>query len=185
MKGQLSQRSFGEIISELYRTRATGILTINFEKQTKAIFIEDGNPVFAISNALEDQLSGYLIKLGKLTADQLSKFGSVANSMQLAQKISDSGIIGEQELSTHLQQLILNIVTSAFEWRGGDFSFEKKDRARLTSSVKLDQRAPEIILVGARKASDAAIRARFAGEGITIKPVANVLELLGEMPLDS
>ena len=59
MKGQLSQCSFSEVLHELYNSRANGILTVTYNKQTKAIFIEDGSPVFALSNSSEDQLNNY------------------------------------------------------------------------------------------------------------------------------
>src|SRR5262249_44299818 len=112
MKGQLAQRPFGDVLSELYRSRATGILTANYEKQTKAVFIEDGNPVFALSNAAEDQLGNVLIKQGRVTPEQLTKFGTAGNSLQLAQQISESGLIDTQELGNILQQIILNVITS-------------------------------------------------------------------------
>src|ERR1044071_6445608 len=100
MKGHLAERPIGEVLGELYHARANGILTVNREKQTKAIFIEDGNPVFALSNVPEDQLSDLLIREGRISAEKMTELGTGANVQQLAQKLAESGLISIQDLDS-------------------------------------------------------------------------------------
>src|SRR4029079_11730603 len=104
MKGQLAQRPFGSILSELYRSRVNGILTVNRDKQTKAIFVENGNPVFAISNSPEDQLGHLLVSEGRLTVEQLGRFTTNNNAPQFAQELAESGLLSTDELNNILQK---------------------------------------------------------------------------------
>jgi tetratricopeptide (TPR) repeat protein len=185
MKGQLAQRPFGSVLSELYRERVNGILTVNRDKYTKAIFVENGSPVFAISNAPEDQLGAILVNEGRLTVEQLGKFTSTNNAPQLAQEIAESGLIAINILNDALQKLITNTILSIFSWKNGQYSFEKKDRARLTSNVKLQQSAPHIILTGVRKIIDeSAFSSLFSNINQMLKPVRGINELINDAPLE-
>ncbi|MEW6732980.1 MAG: DnaJ domain-containing protein [Acidobacteriota bacterium] len=185
MRGQLSERPFGEVLGDLYRTRANGILTVNREKQTKAIFIEDGNPVYAISNTAEDQLGNRLVRDGRLGSEQLSQFGSGLNAQELSQKLSESGLISNPDLDNYQQQLISDIILSIFDWPNGEYSFEKRERARLTTNIKLHQSAPNLILPKVRNIqNEAIIRAPFNNPNRTIKPFANTPQALNDAPLE-
>src|ERR1041384_8574660 len=98
MKGQLAQRPFGDVLSELYRLRATGILTVTRDRHTKAIFVEDGSPVFALGNSAEDQLGNMLVREGQITPEILSQFTSSNNAPQFAQELAASGFVSADEI---------------------------------------------------------------------------------------
>lgn len=187
MKGQLSQRAFAEVLSELYRSHANGILTIVRDKHTKAIFVEDGNPVFALSNLAEDQLSDFLVRTKRLTAEQMSKFGSNANVQQLSQKLADSGVISVSELDNALQELNFNAIVSVFEWTDASFSFEKKERARIAMSGKISKKtAPHLILAGVRKVQSLQLlKIPFPNLSLVVKLAPNSQELLAGAELSA
>lgn len=186
MKGQLSQQSFGEVLSELYRTRANGILTVTHDKQTKAIFIEDGSPVFALSNVAEDQLSDYLVRTGKLTSEQISQFGSGANVQQLSQKLAESGLISVQELDEALQRINIHAILSIFDWYSANFSFEKKDRARIAMSGKISKPVSHLILEGVRNIQDELIlKVPLSNPNLTLKLAPNNQEILAGAQLSA
>ena len=125
MKGQLAQHPFGELLKDLYITAANGILTISRDKQTKAIFVEEGQAVFALSNAPQDQLGEMLVIEGWLTPEQLTSLSTGTNIQQLAQKIAESGFISVEELDKVIQQLTINAIVSIFGWPDAAFTFEK------------------------------------------------------------
>ncbi len=179
MKGQLSQQCFGEVLNELYRTRANGILTVTRDKQTKAIFIEDGSPVFALSNVMEDQLGDFLVRTGRLTSEQISQFGSGANVQQFSQKLAESGLISVQELDAALQEVNTNAILSVFDWYTASFSFEKKDRARIAMSGKISKPISHLILEGVRKVQDEqALKVPLSNPNLTLKLAPNNQEIL-------
>ncbi|MBL8151331.1 MAG: DUF4388 domain-containing protein, partial [Blastocatellia bacterium] len=185
MKGQMAHTPFGDVLSELYVTHVTGILTVTQDKQTKAIFIEEGNPVFAISNRPEDQLGSLLVGEGRLTQEQLSQFGSGANAAQLAQEIAAKGLMTAQELSDAIQRLVTGIITSIFEWTSGEFSFEKKEKARLSPNLKLTAPAPQLILIGVRKSiTDQDINRLLSNPNQIIQPSPNAFDLTAGALLD-
>lgn len=186
MKGQLSQRAFAEILSELYRNRANGILTVTRDKQTKAIFVEDGSPVFALSNLAEDQLGDFLVRNNKLTAEQLAKFGSGANVQQLSQKLAESGLIKVTDLDCALQEVNSNAILSIFEWQDGSFSFEKKERARIAMSGKLSKSAPHLILNGTRRIRNLqSLKLPFPNQSLVVKLASNTQEILAGAELSA
>lgn len=179
MKGQLSQCSFSEVLHELYNSRANGILTVTYNKQTKAIFIEDGNPVFALSNSAEDQLNNYLVSTGRISAEKMASFGTNTNVQQLAQKLAESGLIAVNELDTALQELNTNAILSVFSWEDGTFSFEKKERARIAMSGKITKPTPHLILAGARSIKDLKVlKIPFPDTNVVIKLATNTQEIL-------
>ncbi|MBI4851736.1 MAG: DnaJ domain-containing protein [Acidobacteria bacterium] len=186
MKGQLSQRAFAEILSELYRNRANGILTVNRDKHTKAIFVEDGNPVFTLSSLAEDQLGDYLVRTNKLTLEQVAKFGPGANVQQFSQKLAESGLISPSDLDKALEELNTNAILSVFEWQEGGFSFEKKERARIVMGGKISKPAPYLILTGARKIHNLQLlKVPFPNLGLLVKLASNTQEILAGTELSA
>jgi curved DNA-binding protein CbpA len=186
MNGQLTEQPFGEILAELLRTHANGILKVDRDKQSKAIFIEEGSPVFALSNAPEDQLGDLLVREGLLTPDQIGQLGAGANVQQLAQKLAESGLISANNLDTALQKLSYNAIMAIFEWQNGEFNFEKKERSRLSMTGKLKIPAAYMILAGARRLqNEAQVRAPFANPNCMIKPVAESRELIAGAQLEA
>lgn len=179
MKGQLSQCSFSEVLHELYNSRANGILTVTYNKQTKAIFIEDGSPVFALSNSSEDQLNNYLVSTGRISAEKMAGFGINANVQQLAQKLAESGLIAVNELDIALQELNTNAILAVFSWEDGTFSFEKKERARIAMNGKITKPAPHLILAGARSIKDIKLlKVPFPDTNVVVKLTTNTQEVL-------
>ncbi|MFY9222077.1 MAG: DnaJ domain-containing protein [Blastocatellia bacterium] len=179
MKGQLSQCSFSEVLHELYNSRANGILTVTYNKQTKAIFIEDGSPVFALSNSSEDQLNNYLVSTGRISAEKMAGFGINANVQQLAQKLAESGLIAVNELDIALQELNTNAILAVFSWEDGTFSFEKKERARIAMNGKINKPAPHLILAGARSIKDLKLlKVPFPDTNVVVKLATNTQEVL-------
>lgn len=185
MKGQIADRPFGEILAELSRTNASGILNATQDKITKAIFFEEGQPVLALSNSHEDQLGDALVRDCLITSEQLAQFGGTSNIQQLSQKLVENGLVSSGEIERAIQRLSTNAILSIFEWQTGEFTFEKKDRARINMNGKLLDAGLSIIVTGTRKSiTDKALKTFFPNPDRHIKPSANAQEMITKVQLD-
>src|SRR5688500_242143 len=68
--GNLTDKPVARIFREMMAARRNGILRLTQGKQIKAVFFEEGQAVFGISNVPEDQLDVMLVRRRKLTRDQ-------------------------------------------------------------------------------------------------------------------
>jgi hypothetical protein len=73
MLGNLQQISFADVIRELHLTRRTGLLRLTREKTLRAIFVEEGRLVFAISNLPNERLAESLLVRERITRDEFDR----------------------------------------------------------------------------------------------------------------
>lgn len=185
MKGQLKEREFAQVLSDIYRSGASGVLTVTKEKHQKIVYLEKGNPVFALSNAIEDQLGTLLVKEGRVTQEQLAQCTVAANPPQLAQELANKNLVAVEVLNDAIKRLVLQIVLSIFEWDHGEYVFEQKEPARISSNIKLQQTTPALLLSALRsKATPAQVKALLSDTSMQLKPVPGLQQMLASSPLD-
>lgn len=123
--GTLDDLPFAKLLSDLHREQATGVLDLAREKVKKSIWLRDGVPVFAKSNAMGETLGAVLVKMGKITDAQRSE------SMEAAQKqkrkhgdvLVEMGFIKPKDVSTALQAQARAKVINCFAWDDGSYTF--------------------------------------------------------------
>lgn len=152
LQGQLSEKSISNIIRILAKKNASGLLRISRGKTIKAIFFEAGTPIFAISNAANEQLEAILLQEQIVTVEQLEqakKLGDKAN--QLGASLVEKGVMTSEALCDAVRQQVMSIIISLFEWEQGDFVFDEK--MRTSHEITLNQKVTDILLQGARHAA--------------------------------
>lgn len=150
MNGTLSLLNFADIIRDLHLSRRTGLLRMTRDRELRAVFVEQGNLVFALSNLPHERLGDFLLARDVITREQYDAAVQKPNAKQrFGQVLVEMGVMSREQVETHARRHLTDIILAAFEWTGGEFSFEEGTRA--AHDVKLDLLTPNLILMGVRR----------------------------------
>ena len=153
MQGQLGEKLIPSLIREIAEKKGSGLLRLSRGKAIKAIFFEGGNPLFAISNLTNEQLENKLVKDGLATQEQIDQAkqpGAKAN--QLGPALVGMGALTDDLMRKTVRDQVMAIILSLFEWNEGEYVFD--ERIRANHEVSLDCSPADILLEGARHASN-------------------------------
>jgi tetratricopeptide (TPR) repeat protein len=158
MKGTLSLINFADIIRDLHLTRRTGLLRLTRDRELRAVFVEQGDLVFALSNLPHERLGDFLLARDLITREQYEAAVQKPNAKQrFGQVLVEMGVMSREAVETHARQHLTEIILAAFEWGSGEFVFEEGTRA--AHDVKLNLLTPNLILMGVRRmTNDEAVR---------------------------
>lgn len=188
MQGQLGEKLIPDIIRELVQKNASGLLRLTRGKTIKAIFFDNGAPVFAISNLSPDQLENKLVKDGIATIDQINQAKSMAGKAnKIGTMLVQMGVLPESEMKKIIRAQVMEIILSLFEWNEGEYAFD--ERIRASHEVTLDISSADVILEGARHAASLQqiSEAIAPSESVLVRPKINGARLdTGRlMPIES
>jgi curved DNA-binding protein CbpA len=188
VQGQLGEKLIPDIIRELVQKNASGLLRLTRGKTIKAIFFDNGSPVFAISNLAPDQLENKLVKEGIATPDQINQAKAMAGKAnKLGTMLVQMGVLPEGEMKKRVRAQVMDIILSLFEWNEGEYVFD--ERIRASHEVTLDISAADVILEGARHAASLQqiSEAIAPSESVIVRPRINGARLdTGRlMPIES
>jgi hypothetical protein len=133
-------RDFGlsDFLYLVDRGYKTGGLHLAHEHEMALLFFEKGKLVMAARKP-EDQQSDLLVRLGILSADQLSQareqFDASANGATLTQVIVEAQIASKEQVQTALQSFTEESVYGLFGWPEGEFRFEQNQRPAADAPV--------------------------------------------------
>lgn len=112
------------ILSDLWRGRDTGTLVLQREATTKFLYFQDGQVIFAASNAPEDKFTQILIDQGRLTVDQVNLATQKRESRTLGRTLVDLGFLSSEDLLDALIAQVQRIALSVAIWPSGTSSFK-------------------------------------------------------------
>ena len=152
MQGQLGDKLVPDLIREIARKNANGLLRISRGSTIKAIFFDSGTPTFAISNLNNEQLDHKLVKEGLVTFEQVEKARERAvKAHRLGPTLVEMGHLEDAQMRTAVREQVTGIILSLFEWTEGDYSFD--ERIRAAHEVTLALGVGDVLLLGARHAA--------------------------------
>jgi len=154
VQGQLGEKLLPDLIREIARKNLSGLLRLSRSKAIKAVFFESGAPTFAISNLTNEQLEHKLIKAGLASIEQIerAKMRLGGKTHRLGPALVEMSVLEEALMRKLVCEQVMGIILSVFEWTQGDYSFD--ERIRAAHDVTLDRRAADVLLEGARHASN-------------------------------
>ena len=153
MQGQLGEKLVPNLIRDIAQKNSSGLLRLSRGKAIKAIFFESGAPTFAISNLTNEQLDYTLMKDGLATLEQIERAKERAGKTQrLGPVLVEMGVLETGQMRKLVCDQVMGIILSVFEWIQGDYAFD--ERIRAAHEVTLSLGAADVLLEGARHASD-------------------------------
>ena len=124
MQGQLGVKLVTDLIREIAQKQHSGLLRLTRGKTIKAIFFENGEPKFAISNLTGEQLDHLLIKQSLVTAEQIEAAKARTGKVpRLASELVDMGVMSTEAMRKAVREQVMEIILSMFEWAQGDYQF--------------------------------------------------------------
>ncbi|MBN1204534.1 MAG: DUF4388 domain-containing protein [Myxococcaceae bacterium] len=126
LSGDFATMPVKDVVHYLGNRRVSGKLRIQRAGVFKELTLSDGSVISASSNQPREYLGQFLINMGHLTEDQLSRaFDAQRETDLLLGKILVmKGIVPEATVQSTLSLKFREMLLDAFEWSDGEFQFE-------------------------------------------------------------
>lgn len=173
-KGDLAQTPLPEVLVTIHRYKAPGVIECLRPGETKHIFIDEGNIIFATSTNIDDSLGIRLLKQGLITQAQFDE--SVVRLKESGAKrqgviLVEMRAIEPKQLFVSVKEQVQEIVWSVFEWTEGTVSFQP-GRDRTQEFIKLNFPTRQAVIQGVRRIVDArTLVARMGKKATILTPV--------------
>lgn len=140
------------LITAFYLAKETGELSCKKGKVKKVVYFEGGQPVFALSNLAADRFGQFLVRVGKIKAEQLDDAAVVAQQThrRTGDVLVERGLLKDTERLYYVGQQVKSIIYSLFGWEEGQFVLTFREKAR-TESIKLDVFPGNLVARGIKK----------------------------------
>jgi two-component system OmpR family response regulator len=144
------------LITAFYLAQKTGELALTRGKVKKVVYFERGQPVFALSNVASDRFGQFLVRVGKITEEQLQRVAAVAAkappgpARRTGDVLLELGMLKETERLYYVGQQVKSIIYSVFGWEEGNYQVSFRDKA-VEQAIKLDLPPATLIVRGVKK----------------------------------
>lgn len=187
IRGNLSQRSFPELLAELYRWRATGALLLRREKVKKIVYFREGRPFYIKSNLLSECLGKIMVREKIISEPECEESlkRMKASARQQGTVLIEMGCISPHNLVYGLSLQLQTKLYDIFEWTDGDYQFNPKVELP-SETTSLDLTTAAIIYEGVKRSYD---EARLAAampdaDGLYVHPSSDPLYRFQEVGMD-
>lgn len=150
-KSRHGRHMLAEMLLTLRAARTTGILSATFRTDAIALYINEGDIVFATSTREEDRMGDMLVRAGRITHQQHDDAASIqeATGKRIGQVLVEGGIISPQDLIWAVQHQVEQIVISLFDLPGGSLSM-KPERLPINEIITLRLSTGNLIYRGSK-----------------------------------
>lgn len=153
LTGNLKTVSFPDILQLLATGKKTGVLQVSTSVRQKEIAFKDGNIIYASAiNSSEDLLGNLLLKLGKISKEDLEKAIALhrQTGRQIGTTLVDMNLFDKEEVIGCLRMQIEEIVYNLFSWKEGEFKF-LENAAPKKSPFTVELNTMNVIMEGTRR----------------------------------
>ena len=150
-QGEFGEILIPDILTFLDMIGKTGVLEVERPDETKHIYWERGEIVFADSTTDGQRIGGFLSRNGWIDPAALAEARQAAKrDDELVKALLRKGALEPTILPRAIKLLVLDIVYSLFEWRTGTFKFVLTKTAHV-EKVVLRTSVSNIIMEGTRR----------------------------------
>jgi DNA-binding response OmpR family regulator/tetratricopeptide (TPR) repeat protein len=155
IRGNFAQKSFPEVLAEIYRWKGVGALLLRREKVKKIVYFRDGVPQSIKSNLLSECLGRVMVREKMISEveceESLKRMKS--SGRQQGTVLIEMGCISPHNLQYGLNLQLQMKLFDVFSWQDGDYQFNPK--AELPpETVNLEMSAAMVVYEGIRRAYD-------------------------------
>jgi hypothetical protein len=147
LTGDLSSIPLADIISLMNLAKKTGVLRCTRGAESRSVFWEQGEIVFARSNSVRDNLGCFLVRRGLLTEEQNAESSRrITRDTRHGKVLVRMGCITTEQLWWAVKNQVLEIVYSLFQWTSGYFEFiegQVENREKIVLAVPTTKIAME------------------------------------------
>lgn len=152
INGKIDYKKVPEAFRELYVERQTGICKLKRAEVIKHIYFMFGMPVFASSSDPNDRTGRLLIKMKKITPEELefALAESRSQNKKLCTLLVEKGKLTPDELIEVVLRQVEGIILSVFEWEEGELEFKPGEFGE-EDIITLNISAANVIMEGIRR----------------------------------
>jgi len=181
LEGDLQQLSLARLLHRLCEKRISGRLDLHREPLVKTVFLDEGRPVFVISNAESELFGEHLVARGVLSRSQHAATldHAARHGLRFTEALIALRKIEPSELYRHLAEQVRDRILDVFTWMRGRFAFFK-DVAAPEPGMPLNLRTHTLIHEGVQdRVSMGVIRA-----GLGLRSEHRLVRVGGALPPD-
>jgi len=172
LTGDLNSVALADVISMLNLSRKTGVLRCTRGADTRSVFWEQGEIVFARSNSVRDNLGCFLVRRGLITEEQNAESARrITPDTRHGKVLVRLGFITTEQLWWAVKNQVLEIVYALFQWSSGYFEFVEEpveSREKITLAVP----TTKIVMEGIRRLDEwNKFSTRIRDIGMLLEPV--------------
>jgi tetratricopeptide (TPR) repeat protein len=148
---KIDYKTVPEVFRELYVARKTGICKFTRGEIMKHVYFIFGMPIFATSSDPNDRTGRLLIKMRKITPEELELVLAESRNQnkKLCTLLVEKGKLTPDELIEVVLRQVENIILSVFEWEEGKVEFKEKE-IEDEDIITLNISAANVIMEGVR-----------------------------------
>jgi len=187
LEGDLSRVQLPDVLSFVGMIRGNGKLTVRLQDLERSIVWKDGEIIFAQSNSIEDTLGHFLIRNGKINQEQYDESRAKVNATTRHGKVLvQMGIISPKDLWWSVQNQVLEIIYSLFEWKEGVFAFyETSDEELSGERIVLQLNSSSVIMEGIRRLDEMArIRGKVTSLAMVVEKIPGAAPNFEELEMN-
>ena len=145
----LADTSVPRLLCAAYQSRATGELRLRRGPIIKVIWLSDGRPIYAASNAASERFGRFAVAQGALAAGDLGTVAelTVREKVKTGDAMVRLGLITAAQRVALLHGQALQIMSSTFDWPDGEHRFIHRAVGK-PDVVPLDLDLPAVLLQG-------------------------------------
>ncbi|MEZ5308129.1 MAG: DnaJ domain-containing protein [Pyrinomonadaceae bacterium] len=141
IKGSLSTNHLPDLLAEFANAKISGSLRLASGEVKVVIYFDQGNLVFAVSNARRHRLFEILLTQGAIDKAALAGIDGFTNDLHLAKTLTESGNFPKEAIDSVFAFQFLTILNEVRGWRDGDWSFSAAARIKADLHFRFDLRA--------------------------------------------
>jgi septal ring-binding cell division protein DamX len=112
------------ILGEIYQGKETGTLVLQRGEVSKFLYAQEGQIIFAASNAPEDKFTQILLDKGKLSEEQLALATEKKEGRTIGRTLVELGFLASEDLLDALVEQMRRVASSAAAWESGTSVFK-------------------------------------------------------------
>lgn len=146
--GDVAATAVPDILLLPFLNRLTGMLAFDLADAKKTVYYSAGEIVFAQSSLAHDRLGETLVRMGKISDEQLHAAArQITADRKLGKILVESKLISAKDLFDGVRRQTLDIIASLFHYREGKFVFwETSLEGQNVVSLQLETR--EVLIDG-------------------------------------
>ncbi len=174
LEGDLSRIQVADVLNFVGMIRGSGKLVVRQNRVERTIHWKDGEIIFASSNSPEHSLGQFLLRNGKITAEEYDESAKrVGPNMRHGKVLVQMGSISPNDLWWGMKNQALEIVYSLFTWTDGSFTLFEAAEELVNERIVLAINPSAAIMEGIRRLDEGGrIRERITGPEMVFAQVA-------------
>ena len=115
------------LFQDIKNDQKTGTAVLEKDGATRKIYFNNGDIIFASSSLTEDRLAEFLVRTGKITAEQRDMLAETARTSgkQEGAVLIERGIVRPADLVDQVNLQVKQIILDLFSWRNGAYQFNE------------------------------------------------------------